>query len=195
MLEKVDIPEGRKGPWSVKRFEISQTDAIICSLKALASPLRRGQIAPGIYTKLVHANRGIVMSDTPDEMMDHVEFVKHATGHVMIAGLGLGMVLKAVLAKPDVTRVTIVELDPNVIDLVSPHYRDLRLTIVQGSIFDFKPPKGTRYDAVWFDIWDTICGDNVPEMTRLKRRFSRYANWLGCWVERECKLVRNKRRV
>ena len=53
-------------------------------------------------------------------------------------------------------------------------------------------PKGTRYDAVWLDIWDTIGGDNLPEMTKLKRRFSRHTNWLGCWAERDCKLAKKR---
>lgn len=192
MLEKVTIPEGQIGPWKIQRFEISNFEATLFSIKAMHSPLKRGRILPGTYTKLVHDRRGIVMSDTPDEMLDHVEFVRHATGHVMIAGLGIGMVLRAVLAKPDVTRVTVVEMDADVIKLVSPHYQNDRITIIHSSIFDFKVPKGTRYDAVWLDIWDTIGGDNLPEMTKLKRRFSRHTNWLGCWAERDCKLAKKR---
>jgi len=40
------------------------------------------------------------------------------------------MVLKAVLAKPEVERVTVVEIDADVIGLVSPYYACGRLEVV-----------------------------------------------------------------
>ena len=72
----------------------------------------------GTYTRLRHSERGIVMSDIPHEMLDHREPVSHARGHCLINGLGLGMVLAAVLKQPDVTDVTVIEVDRDVIDLV-----------------------------------------------------------------------------
>ena len=37
-----------------------------------------------------------------------------------MAGLGLGMVLHALVAKPEVTEVLVVEINPNVIELIKP---------------------------------------------------------------------------
>ena len=185
MLEKVTIPEGKAGKWSIQRFTVSDEQA---ELERLRGMFRSGRFTPaGTYTSLTCAGRGVVMSDVPDEMRDHREAVRQATGHVLINGLGLGMVLAAVLKRPEVTSVTVVELDADVISLVAPHYSDARLSIVHASAFDYQPPKAIRYGAVWHDIWDSICADNLPEMTRLKRKYGRRANWQGCWCEYECR--------
>ncbi|MBN8955005.1 MAG: hypothetical protein J0H17_00095, partial [Rhizobiales bacterium] len=111
--------------------------------------------------------------------------VFRAKGHVLINGLGIGMVLAAVLRRPEVQRVTVVEIDPDVVALVSPHYPDARVTVIQSDAFDYAPPKGERYGAVWHDIWDTICANNLPSMTRLKRKYGRRTDWQGCWGEHE----------
>lgn len=63
------------------------------------------------------------------------------------------------------------------------------LTIVEADITTWSPPNGTVYDLAWFDIWDEINGDNLPEMRALHRRFARKAKWKGSWgrdwIERE----------
>lgn len=143
----------------------------------------RGYIPEGEYTSLTCKGRGIVMSDTPDEMRDHYHAFWKAKGHVLINGLGLGMVLGAILRKPEVEHVTVIEIDPDVIDLVGPHYACGRLTIINVDAFEYVPPKGARFGAAWHDIWDDYCADNLPEMTRLKRRYGRRADWQGCWSE------------
>lgn len=185
LIEKVTIPEGRRGPWSVERFTIDKHGAMMERIHALSSG--RGATREGTYTRLVHAQRGVVMSDTHDEMRDHYGAVLNATGHVLLNGLGIGMVLGAILKKPEVKNVTVVEIDADVIALVGPHYDDPRVTIVNASAFDYQPPKNIRYGAVWHDIWDNICADNLPEMTRLKRKYGRRADWQGCWAEWQCR--------
>lgn len=180
-IEQVSIPEGARGQWRIERFEISEHEAKMSAIRAIQHG--RGAVSPGTYTSLKHARRGIIMSDTPDEMRDHIFAVHRAKGHVLINGLGLGMVLAAVLRKPDVYRVTVVEIDPDVIALVGPHYVCDRLEIVNASAFDYAPPKGVRYGAVWHDIWDNLCGDNLKEMTTLKRKYGRRCDWQGCWGE------------
>ena len=154
-----------------------------------APPLqpRRREVAPGTYTRLVHERRGVVMSDTPAERRDHVEFVVRAKGHVLINGLGLGMCLAAVLARPEVVRATVVEADPDVVALVGPHYAgDPRVEIVRADAYEYRPPKGVRYGAVWHDIWDTITSENLPGMTRLHRKYGRRAEWQGSWARWLC---------
>lgn len=183
-MQQVSIAEGERGRWSVSRFTVSEQEAKFTALRAVMKG--RGYVPAGSYTQL---KRGpvIVMSDTPDEMRDHRWAVHKARGHVLINGLGIGMVLTNVLQKPEVTAVTVVELDADVIALVGPNYSDPRVNIVHASAFDYAPPKGVRYGAVWHDIWDNICGDNLSEMTRLKRKYGRRADWQGCWCEYECR--------
>lgn len=187
MIPQVSVPEGTKGPWTIKRFTVDAEPSIANLRLAMDG---RG-VAPGTYTKLVHAQRGIVMSDTTAEKRDHIGFVRAARGHVLINGLGIGMCLAAVLAKDTVTQVTVVEIDADVIALVADHYAtDPRVGIVHSSAFDYQPPKGVRYGAVWHDIWDSICADNLPEMTRLHRKYGRRADWQGSWCRLECERAR-----
>ena len=96
------------------------------------------------------------------------------------------MVLKNILLKPEVTDVTVVEISQELIDIVAPHYPDERVTFVCASAFDYKPPKGKRYQMVWHDIWDYICADNLPEMTKLHRKYGRRTDWQGSWCKAEC---------
>lgn len=184
LIEQVTVPEGKRGPWSVERFTIDKHGAMMERIHALQHG--RGATREGTYTRLMHAQRGVVMSDTPDEMRDHYGAVINAKGHVLLNGLGIGMVLAAVLKKP-VESVTVVEIDADVIALVGPHYDDPRVSIVNASAFDYQPPKGRRYGAVWHDIWDDICADNLTAMTKLKRKYGRRTDWQGCWAEWQCR--------
>jgi len=84
--------------------------------------------------------------------------------------------------------VTVVEKSKDVISLVAKHYLgDHRVTIVNADAYLYKPPKGVKYDAVWHDIWDNICGDNLPEMTRLHRKYGKRADWQGSWCRSLCR--------
>lgn len=177
LIPKIDIPEGSRGPWSIVKFEAKPD---VWAAFHYASHSRH--YIPGNYTKLMHG-KTVVMSDTPDERRDHVMFVMNAQGPVLIGGLGLGMCLQAVLKKPEVTEVTILEIDQNLIDLIGPHYKDSRVTIICADALEWKPPKGKKYGAVWFDIWDTICIDNRHTMATLNRRYGGRSVWKGCWAQ------------
>lgn len=188
-LRKVDVPEGSSGDWTVVRKVASEADSC---MSFLVGGMGRG-VPPGEYT-LLKRSGAIVMSDTPDEMRDHYEPVRRATGRCLIAGLGLGVVLQAVLDKPDVAHVTVVERSADVIKLVAGHYLNrygaARLEVVEADIFEWSPPPGTRYDMAWFDIWNDICADNLAEMATLNRRFARRAAWKGCWAQHLCRRQR-----
>jgi hypothetical protein len=181
----VCLPEASKGKWTISKFEIGENYP-----GKIHDELRGMKIAPGSYTRLLHEDRGVIMSDTPFERRGHLDFVYHARGQVLINGLGIGMALSAILKKTDANRVdkvTVVEIDEDVIDLVGPHYKkDPRVEIVHASAFDYTPPKGIRYDAVWHDIWDNICSDNLPDMKRLHRKYGRRCKWQGSWEREQC---------
>jgi hypothetical protein len=121
MSGPLTLPEGARGRWKIERFTVSEDESFVASLRAVFSYSAggRGALPPGTYTKLTRGGV-IVMSDTPDEIADHQPAIRAARGHVLINGLGLGYVLGAVLGKPDVERVTVVEIDEDVIALVGP---------------------------------------------------------------------------
>lgn len=137
---------------------------------------------PGDYVRLSHKLRGCVMSNTPMEVRTAREAYYNATGSVLINGLGLGMVLEGILSKDDVTKVRVIEHDPDVISLVGPHFRDdPRVMIIHDDAFVYQSPKGERFDYVWHDIWDDISGDNLAAMAKLNRKYGSKADRQGTW--------------
>jgi hypothetical protein len=189
MIPNVTVPEGERGKWKVSRFTVGEH-----SIEGLRLAMKGRPVSPGEYTRLTR-NGAVIMSDTPAEKRDHYSFVRAACGHCLINGLGLGMCLNAVLQKPQVSFVTVVEEDQDVIDLVWPHYMDQRCEVICADALIYKPPKGARYGAVWHDIWDSICEDNLPEMHTLHRRYGRRADWQGSWGRPEVEaMIRRERR-
>lgn len=177
-MEKVDLPNMEKGHWRVETFTVDRPDF---------HSLVRGRGVPlgQTFTRLMRGQT-LVMSDMPAEMRDHYFAVAKASGSCLINGLGIGMVLKNILIKPEVTDVTVVEISQDLIDMVSPHYSDPRVTFVCADAREYQPPKGKKYEMVWHDIWDDICSDNLGEMTKLHRKYARRASWQGSWCKREC---------
>ena len=177
LLQKVDVPDGKRGHWVVERFKIPQN--------YLAFTYGHRAPSPGTYTRLLHGSH-CVMSDTDAEMRDHYGAVINAKGHILLNGLGIGMVLKGCLNKPEVTKATVIEIDPDVIALVGPHYTDTRVEIVCADAYAYQPPKGVRYGMVWHDIWSDICSDNLEGMKKLHRKYGRRTDWQGSWCRYEC---------
>jgi hypothetical protein len=190
LVSKVSVPEGVCGDWRIERFVVSEDDARRFNFGVMMDMLRGAgdrRIEAGAYTWLKRGSE-TVMSDTPAERYDHAGFVYVAKGRVLVNGLGLGMVIQALLDKPDVTNVTVVEKSSEVIELVASHYLarcNDRLTIEFGDAFLARPSKYDRFDYIWHDIWDTICSDNLPQMARLKRKWRGKCGFQACWCETE----------
>jgi hypothetical protein len=178
---KINIPEGVSGNWKVERFTISESAS---EMSLFSYKARRPD--PGTYTKLTRGGH-VIMSDTPAELRDLMPLEWNAKGHVLINGLGLGVALAICLKKAEVTRVTVIEKSEDVIFLVGTHFKDNpNVEIIHADAFEWKPPKGVRYGAVWNDIWDDICADNLPEMHKLHRKYGKRSDWQGSWCRGEC---------
>lgn len=183
---EINVPDGKSGEWEVATFIVSDDDAKLFNFRETFSGRCR-TIRPGIYKKLTQ-NNYIIMSNTPAEIRDHIHFINLAHGSVLINGLGLGVALSAILKKENIADITIIEKSKDVINLVASTYRqDKRVEIINEDAFEFKPPKGKRYDFVWHDIWSSICADNLPKMTRLHRKYAKRTSWQDSWCKWDCK--------
>ena len=176
---------------------------------------------PGLYASLVHQDRGLVMSDLPAEIAGALPFLDYAAGQlrpvqVLIAGLGLGIVPAWLLAHASVARIDIIEIDADVIALITRGCRergapngwaaDPRLHIHHGDACTWWPGPADRRgcavhgdcvlhaDATWhaafFDIWDGISPFNLPSMHRLTRRYARRVRMMWSWERAECEAMR-----
>jgi len=191
MSVDIEVPDGVSGDWSVSTFEVSDKEAKRHSMMSAWSSSCR-PISAGTYKQLKRKNH-LVMSNTPMEIRDHSWFASHARKceRVLLNGLGLGMVLKMILESETVKHVTVIEKSEDVIKLSAQTYLvDPRVEIIHADAFEWKPPRGARYGAVFHDIWDDICGDNLPEMIKLKSKYRRRTDYQECWCEDQCRRQR-----
>lgn len=178
---ELNLKSGESGDWKLKRFTVTPQGAKMHNLSEIFNGRNRFILA-GEYWGLFR-NGKVIMSNTPSEIDDHWKFIRKASGKVLVGGLGLGMVLKCLLDKKSVTKVTVVEKSPDVIKLVASAYTDdPRVEIVNADIFQYKPTE--RYDCAWFDIWDDINGDEYSEMKKLHRRYAHYVGWSDSWLRK-----------
>jgi hypothetical protein len=206
---RVDVPCGESGDWRIEKFVVDEQGASFHNLRCKISNGAGGRdIDEGTYTRLLRGKGDprtfggatVVMSDTPAEIRDHMEFVRIARlhgGHILINGLGLGWVLEAIIDAPKIKTITIIEKSLDVINLVAKHYedkcpKDKKLWILHGDALNYKTTKGKRYDAVWHDIWDNICSDNLEDMKTLHRKYGRRCDWQGSWCRWECEQQRRR---
>lgn len=198
---RVDVPEGDCGAMRVRKFQVKDsrdvaTGSMVCSYQEI---LRGRGVADGTYTRLLEAKdvkdpEGLRttcwMSDTPAEIDDHLEAmraIERLGGAVLVNGLGLGLVVKAALSCPNVTRVDVVERDARVATLCGPTYaKDPRFRLHLDDAFTIRWPKGTRWSFAWHDVWPSICEDNLPGMKRLHRRYGGRVDSQGSWARGEC---------
>lgn len=190
------------GPWRIKAIESVAGDVTSWVAEAEGMPVT----PPGWYTALMHAERGLIMSDVPGEIAGALPFLDYCarpgfTGRVLIAGLGLGILPAWLLTRTAVRRIDIAEIDADVIKLTTggcdqdwaPNAwaADPRLHIYHDDIHTWRPPADAYWDACFHDIWDLISPANLPSMRRLTRRFARRRKGpVWSWERPECEAMR-----
>lgn len=186
----VDIPEGVSGPWKVEKFQVK------ADMQAMRLFFDGRGVPPGQYTRLSSKENPAWMTDTPAEFNDAGGFIFRAGNikdcNVLISGLGLGMVVKALLRKDTIKSITVIELEADVIKLVAPHYPDPRLRVINADAWEWEPDM--KFDIAWHDIWGDISSDDLPEMAAMKRRYQRHMTGPGmqeCWGQ---EILRRDRR-
>lgn len=149
------IPEGWSGLWFVRKFNLH-----------LNTPTERyGQpviVPAGTYTMLFRMTDSTihceppgeaVMEDTPYELHTHIQFMMQAHGDVLVTGLGLGCVVRGLLANPAVHHITCIEKSSDVLKLVQPHMPQGRLTIVHADALEWTKKNKQPFDCAWHDLW------------------------------------------
>lgn len=180
------VPDGVHGDVEIRRYEITARQAALSGLGSR----NRGGTEPGTYVGMFRGGR-LWMSDTAQEKLDALPFLRKAAAmrarRVLVNGLGLGMVLAALLRFEQVEHIDVVEIDPGVIALVGPHYEQMAaaagktLAIRQDNAYSVGWPRGVRWDAAWHDVWLNLCLDNLPQVTRLHRRYGGRVTHQDSW--------------
>ena len=136
------------------------------------------------------------MTITPNEINTIQPIVRQTHGKVLTYGLGLGYYAFHALLRTDVSSVTVIEKNPQVIDVFRryllpffPRQSDLR--IIEADAFDYAEEIMPReaYDVVFTDLWRDIT-DGIPLYQRMKALETpgpRYFYWiektLRCYID------------
>jgi spermidine synthase len=118
------------------------------------------------------------MSITPHEIESQELGCDRAFGHTVIMGLGMGWIAANVAMREEVTRVTVIELDPDVIALIDgmdcfatlPGDARAKVHIVHGDALQWRPATaGDAVDFLFADIWLTLDEQTtVDEVRRMQ---------------------------
>jgi hypothetical protein len=180
-----EVPAGKSGAWVIEKVLIPDREY------DAAADTRPDcfKFRPGIYTCLRRDSTQF-MTDLYDEWWTQRTGIAEALvrgGEVLITGLGLGLVAEAMLrpAENQVHRITIIELSPDVIQLVEPYLHSRypgKIEIIEADAFTWEPPRGQRFTVGWHDIWpDPHTPQNAGEMERLEERYRPWCDWQGFW--------------
>lgn len=95
-----------------------------------------------------------MMVDNDFERETNQPFLDNAFGDILIGGLGIGLVIYAVMNDPAVTSITIIEKHQEVIDLIMTQASfNEKVTIIQGDYHLYTPEQ--QYNTIWLDDWTT----------------------------------------
>jgi len=127
-------------------------------------------------------NGHLWMSLTPMELQSAALALHRAKGHVASGGLGLGYFAIRAAAKPEVTKVTVFENEPLVIEWFNRMFKGrpemAKITVVEGDIY--KTFKGFEVDFCFMDIYADMLPDSVlDDVSKFRRRnrIGRYHFW------------------
>lgn len=123
------------------------------------------------------------MSYTPAEVITQRAGIELARGHVMVGGLGLGWLLKRIARKPEVERVTLVELSDELLGwygqkLVADLKRETGkpIDIVRGDALQHIGKHGKEVRHV-IDIWPTYPAEVSPEWRAAAKSVKYFWGW------------------
>jgi len=197
----MDIIDDWTLPWPAIKVPTYQTRRVgAWELRRQNQPVLRGyfrglQACTENYL-LMRDNR-VWMSLSPVEIESLAPHVAHMRGHVVIAGLGMGLALYNALLRPAVRQITVLELDSEVIALFAAIIRpDMaesgRFSIEQVDARDWRTTESV--DFLYADIWDKIGALEAAADTRIMCRNMRpkSAGYWGMEADFVSFLARNR---
>ena len=178
-LRTVTVPEKTEGTWELKYEAYKPYEAFACGdLRGFSD----GRVVPQIgffarefrYPAVLENGREWMLI-TPNEIVTMREPVRRAHGKVLTFGLGLGYFAFMAARKPEVSSVTVVERDRNVMMLFDTYIRPQfpcahKITVLHDDAYQYaeKRMKTGKYDFVFADIWHDP-SDGVAAYRKLKK--------------------------
>ncbi len=156
--EPLKVPEyrpGKYGEWQLEEIKTPITRGYFTSYQSVTNNYR------------LCRGKTLWMSLTPMELESQSHHALAATGHTVIMGLGMGLLLYNILLNKDVEKVTVIENDPDIIELFSqitnptawPNWE--KVSIIVADAFNWIPSEPVDYLEV--DIWSALGDEKLRE--------------------------------
>jgi len=187
------IPEGDRGDFAIRHTvhppgKALHTANIRCALIGGQRSTTLVYDRATTWHSLLEDN-GVWMTDLPCEQAQADRLARGIHGRVLVTGLGLGYVAQRLALRRNVERVTVVEKERDVIELVANHLRGRKkIHIVEADAFEFVDNSVERYDFAYHDIWQSdgegTFFDVVVVLREMTARLVPHANGnVRCWNE------------
>jgi hypothetical protein len=111
--------------------------------------IRKPYKARNLTIRVLTIDGEVWMVDDPPHWWSIQDRAASLSGHVLCAGLGLGLIVHALHTNPKVSRITVVERERDVIDLVGPLLPQEKLEIVHDDFWNWRG----KVDGVFFDLF------------------------------------------
>lgn len=194
----IRIPAARVGTCELKHETFLPYEGFVCHDMTMT---REGRVRPHIgffatefsFPALLEDGR-VWMTITPNEIETMQGAVDRAFGHVLTFGLGLGYFAYMASEKENVDKVTVVEINEDVIALfqkyILPQFPNAgKIDIVRGDAFAFAERELARgrFDFLFADLWRDV-SDGLPMYLQLKKYESLSPDTVFMyWIEKTLK--------
>lgn len=175
----IRIPEAKFGNWELKLEEYAPFEAFLCKDLVNGEDHREfpliGFFHDAFRFPCVMENRHEWMAVKPSEVETIRPALEEIQGDVVTFGLGLGYFAYMASRKENVSRITVVERDRDVISLFEHHIlpqfeRPDKVEIIHAEALEFtrREMPSRRFDYAFADLWHDV-SDGLPLYLRLKQ--------------------------
>lgn len=173
---------------TIEPMELFVADDFIVDKDGFALP-QLGWFDRAFSFPAILENGLVWMTVTPNEINTIQPAVQKSRGKVLTYGLGLGYYAFHCLLKEDVESVTVVERNPQVIDVFTklllpffPRQQDLHIIEADAYEYAAHSMSAERFDTVFTDLWHDVA-DGIPLYKRMKSLETPGPNYLY-WIEK-----------
>ncbi len=190
----IRFPCVKSGTWEMKMSDYAPFEPFVRTHPLVTSELREipqlGYFSEQFPFPAVLENGVEWMTVTPNEIETMREPIAKSHGNVLTLGLGLGYFAFCASQKEDVTSVTVVERDENVIALFTDHLlpqfpHKEKVRIVKDDAFAYlrTTPLAEQFDYLFADLWHDA-SDGLEMYIRIKQILSEQATpETDYWIE------------